>query len=817
MPESKLAADAAASPLPLDGVNVVECGEEVSAAFAAKLLAMLGASVVKVEPPQGDIARRRGPFPGGVADPERSGLFLYLNADKRGVTLDLRAAEDRDKLDRLLAGADILVHNIPPARRAACRMDNREVAAAHPHLIVAGISAYGDFGPRANYRAYELQVMHSGGVGALGPMASPFPELPPLKIFGHQGDFQGGVHAAMAIMAAWWHRLKSGAGGQAIEVSEQECLVAMMELSLIYYAYGGARTSRLGHRSIGPWGIYDCLDGKIVVTCLEEAQWDRFVKVMGNPDWAGEEIFKDRLARGTNIDAIDLFIGEFTRNRKMLDLVRECQANNVPAAPVCTMADVYADEQLEQRQFMVPLPVRDDIEKPILVPGAGFKSDTMGWRFEKPAPRSGEHNRELAGQVLASAPRPGSRAASSSAGPLRGVRVLDFSKVWAGPMSTLQLAHLGAEVIRVESVKYPCLNRSIPPWGDGKPDINNAGSFNQWNQGKRSLQLDLTRPEAVAIALELAAHCDVAVESFAPGVIGRLGLGYGQLKARKPDIIMASLSGYGQTGPRANYVCYGSLTAAQSGLYSATGYPGDITREFGITYVDPTVGVFSAMLIAAALLHRERTGKGQYLDISMLEVLETMMPEALLQYAINEKEPEFVGNHDGLMSPHNCYQTLGGAEDWVAIAAGSEEEWRSLCAAMGKPSLAGDPRFRSAAMRKDNEEALDQIITEWTRGRDRWQITELLQAAGVSAIPVMGNQDIAEDAHLHERGFLVQLDHPKSGRHIHAGVPWIMSGTPCRIWRPAPILGQDTDYVLSSILGYPDGKIAHLRETGILT
>src|SRR5260370_16061573 len=193
----------------------------------------------------------------------------------------------------------------------------------------------------------------------------------------------------MGIMAAWWNRQQSGVGGQAIEVSEQECLVAMMELSLVYYTYGGLRTSRLGHRSIGPWGIYDCTDAKVVLTCLEDAQWDRFVKVMGNPQWAGEEIFKDRFARGTNIDAVDVFIGEFTRNWKMLDLVRECQAHNVPVAPVCKMADVYADEHLKQRQFLVPLPVRDDIKKPILVPSVGFKSDTIGWRFEKPAPRLG--------------------------------------------------------------------------------------------------------------------------------------------------------------------------------------------------------------------------------------------------------------------------------------------------------------------------------------------------------------------------------------------------------------------------------------------
>ena len=206
-----------AKKLPLIGISVVECGEGVAAAFGAKMLALLGAQVIKVEPPDGDLTRRRGPFPNDVADPERSGLFLYLNADKYGVTLDLEQAHDRQTLDALLAGADILIHNVAPSQRAARGLDNHELSRKHPALIAAGISPYGDFGPRANWHAYEINAMHAGGMASLGPLGSPFPELPPLKISGHQAEFQAGIHAAVVALAAYFSRMKSGYG-QAIEV-----------------------------------------------------------------------------------------------------------------------------------------------------------------------------------------------------------------------------------------------------------------------------------------------------------------------------------------------------------------------------------------------------------------------------------------------------------------------------------------------------------------------------------------------------------------------------------------------------------------------
>jgi benzylsuccinate CoA-transferase BbsF subunit len=280
---------------------------------------------------------------------------------------------------------------------------------------------------------------------------------------------------------------------------------------------------------------------------------------------------------------------------------------------------------------------------------------------------------------------------------------------------------------------------------------------------------------------------------------------------------MCSLSGYGQTGPFSRHVSYGALLGGQSGLVSLSGYAEDgIPRDPGTSYGDPILGMFALLAINTALVHRARTGLGQYIDVSMYEAMEMILPEALLEYAVNAREPKPTSNHDPFLSPYNCYKTRGGAEDWVSIAVGSEQEWHALCRAIGQPALADDLRFTTAALRKRNEAELDAIITQWTTPRDRWEITQLLQRAGVAAIPTLSNKDLAHDPHLRERGYLVELEHPEVGKRIHAGIPWTMSGTPCKIWRAAPLLGQDTDYLLSSLLGYSPEKIAELRNGKIL-
>lgn len=382
----------------LSGVRVIEYGEGIAAAFGAKLMADLGADVIKVEPHTGDGTRRRGPFPNDAPDPEQSGLFLYLNNNKRGVTLDLAEPHGRESFGRLLAGADIFIHNVHPADRSRLGLNPETLERDYPNLIIAGISPFGDTGLYKDWKAYPLNVENAGGMAFLAPGASQSPDLPPLKAFGGQSEYQAGLHACYASLAAYWGRLNGGKAPR-IEVSAQECLAAMLEMNLMHYTYAGRETSRLGKRVLGPWLLADCSDGVIFVACAEEPQWQRMVEVMGNPEWAHEELFKDRLTRGDNADALNLFIKDWSAGQTARELFRAGQGNRVPFAIVNTMEGVYGDDQLNFREYFV------EVDYPELgklkMPGAPSRYGTDSCAIRTPAPRLGQHNEEILGALAA--------------------------------------------------------------------------------------------------------------------------------------------------------------------------------------------------------------------------------------------------------------------------------------------------------------------------------------------------------------------------------------------------------------------------------
>ncbi len=400
-------------------------------------------------------------------------------------------------------------------------------------------------------------------------------------------------------------------------------------------------------------------------------------------------------------------------------------------------------------------------------------------------------------------------------GPLSGIRVADFTWVWAGPTATLQLAHMGAEVIRMESVRRVCLLRHFPPWADGQPGINRSGYFNQYNQGKRSITLDLSKPEGAAIAKRIVAISDLAAENFAAGIIDRLGLGYHDLCRVKQDIIMISMSGYGRTGPESGYISYGPAQVPLSGLSSLTGYAGWPPMHVGMSYGDPTAGLHAAFALLAALFHRERTGEGQYIDMSQWESSMAVLGEAVLDYTMNGTQSPRMGNRVPQMAPHGVFP-CSGEDRWVSIACGSDGEWRALCGAMRRSDLADDQRFSTVAGRKSNEDELERIVEDWTSKRDPFEITRLCQAAGVAAFPPLMNRELADDPHLEARRFFVEKEHPEIGIRKHAGIPWRMSGTPCEVRRSAPTVGQDNDYVFGELLGLSSLQIADLQSREII-
>jgi crotonobetainyl-CoA:carnitine CoA-transferase CaiB-like acyl-CoA transferase len=399
--------------------------------------------------------------------------------------------------------------------------------------------------------------------------------------------------------------------------------------------------------------------------------------------------------------------------------------------------------------------------------------------------------------------------------PLAGIRVADFTWVWAGPFCTLQLAHLGADVVRVESATRLCVTRLLPPFAEFEPGPNRSGYFNQYNQGKRSITLDLKRPEAIAVALRLCAASDVVVENFAAGVMDRMGLGWDRLRALRADLVMISLSGYGATGPDRDKVSYGPAQVPLSGLSSVTGYWGWPPMHVGVSYGDPTGGLHGAVAILAALLHRARTGEGQHIDLSQWETSMAVLPDAITAWTMNGVQPERDGNRDPHMAPHGVFRAAGD-DRWIAVAVEDDAAWRRLAAVLGRADLADDPRYATVVGRKRHEDDLEALFGAWTSARSPEEATATLQAAGVAACTVATNRDLAEDPHLAARDFFVTLDHPEVGARMHVGVPWRMSTSPCAVRRPAPCLGADTDDVLRDVCGYGPDEIAALRAADVL-
>ncbi len=411
-----------------------------------------------------------------------------------------------------------------------------------------------------------------------------------------------------------------------------------------------------------------------------------------------------------------------------------------------------------------------------------------------------------------------------AAPPLAGIRVADFTWVWAGPYCTLQLGYLGAEVIRVETRGRLCVTRHMTPMADGKAGPNRSGYFNQYNQGKRSVSINLRSAEGRAVAKRLALASDVVTNNFAAGVMDRLGLGYEELRKSKPDIIMITMSGFGETGPLRDYVAYGPSQVPLSGLSHLTGYKDGPPLHVGFSYGDPNGGIHGAFAVLAALYHRARTGEGQYIDLSQWEASVAMVAEGILDFEMNCLEPERNGNRDSWMAPHGVFRSKDRAEKvagrdidmWVSIAVEDDEHWRRLAGAIGRSELAADPRFATLADRKRNEDELEAIITQWTSQRYTREAEEALQKAGVAAAILSTNKDLFEDPHLAGRDFFVELEHPEVGVRRHTGPPWHMSRTPSEVKRPAPILGQDTDEVLTGVLGYTGEELEKLRAAGAL-
>ncbi|MEE9286362.1 MAG: CoA transferase [Dehalococcoidia bacterium] len=413
--------------------------------------------------------------------------------------------------------------------------------------------------------------------------------------------------------------------------------------------------------------------------------------------------------------------------------------------------------------------------------------------------------------------------------PLHGVRVLDFTVVWAGPWASMLLGEMGAEVIRVESVNRPDqVTRGAPnpsptileqargayyvDRDPGQRPWNRYGYFNFSGRHKYSITLDLTRPEGLDAVKRLAAVSDVLLDNNRSSTLARFGVTYEAIREVRPDIVFLAMPAFGATGPYADYRGFGANTEGVVGHTWLRGYPdADPSMTYVIFHADAAAGASAAFALIAALHCRRRTGVGQFIDMSQAENMVHHLAQPFMDYSMNRRSQVSLGNRDPSMAPQGVYRCLG-EDDWIAISVRSDAEWCGLCRVIGRPDLAGDPRFRTPLARRRNHDELDRIIGAWTREQDKHRVTEQLQALGIPAGPVVPYLEAHYDPHLTARGFFELVSEPEAGVHLHPGRGFHFSETPLHVRHPAPTLGQHNVYLYQHLLGYSEDEYRQLVE-----
>ena len=798
----------------LEGIRVLELGGGKALAYAGKLLRDLGAEVIKVEPPEGDSLREHGPFPDDEPDPEQSGLFIYLNAGKRGLRLDPASDDDRLSLDALLDEADVLLHSLRPAEAQRLAITDDDLRAGRSSLIVEAVTTFGMSGPYANWRGYAIQAY--AGAGVAYRVGEPDREPLTAPLDGAEMHF-GGVHAAVCAVLALLHRDRTGMG-QSVDLSVLETVnVSIWGHTIPEVVYLGREISHRTGRAPGTfsvWGLTPTADGDFHLISLVNPPWRAFLKELGDPGWTQDErirrLGEPAYIRGLPVEEREQ-VREIVRANLLPWLAKRTKAEiweltrraGIAFQPVLTVPQICASPQVTERGGLVEVP---GPHPPLRVPRAPYLLSRTPVRPPgPPPPLDGPRADSWTGPR-----RPVTGDGAVAEQPLSGVRVLDLTQVWSGPQLVRYLADYGADVVSVRTAGRP--------WGSGVPGSTEPQDPMAWEwilRNRRSLALNLRHKGGRELFLQLATVADVVIDNFSPRTMPSLGLDHAVLAAANPRLIVVAMPATGSSGPWSDLTTYGPSLAALYGTMSLNGYPEDRRVVPDAAELDPLVAGFGALAVLAALAERNRSGRGQVIELSQGEAGLAGIAEAVIEHVWNDRDLGPVGNTHRALAPHGIYPCVG-EDQWIAIACGSNDEWRALVHVAGRGDWVDRPEYRDLAARRASRAALDGEISAWTSGAEKWALTRELQEAGAAAFPVLDALEVVDDPHLAERRrhFVLHEDFPR--QQLLNGNPWHLSEAPPRLRLPAPAVGAHSYEVLRDYLGLDDAEIRRLEESGLL-
>ena len=765
-------------PGPLSSYRVVEVGSLPAGAYAARLFADFGAEVIKVEPPGGDPTRSFPPLiqAGGET---ASGWFAYLNYGKKSVT------SDASDLQALLAGAHVLIDSAGTDHLA------------HRHLVATELSWFGKSGPYREFKTTDAICRALAGfVQLIGPEQGP-----PLTLPDYQSAIMGGLAAFIPAMASLY-----GQKSRTYEVSVHEATIALAEYQAIEAWTTGVAQKRWGFNRFTPtypMGVYRCREGWIGITIVTPVQWNAFCTLLGMSDLIRHRDYvmgPHRLACADELEA--RFVPRFL-DRTAQEWFEAALELRLPFAIVPDMSEVLTWPVFRDRKAIVPITVGGAT---VEAPGTPFYLTATPANFGGAVPKLGQHNGAIAPSKVAA-------SATTAARPLEGMRIVDLSMGWAGPICTRNLADLGADVIKVEACGYPDWWRGV----DNRPETvtqrlyEKSQRFNIMNRNKRAITLDLTVPDGVALAKALVKGADAVIENYSSGVLRTFGLDYLELKKVNPSIVMASMAAFGGSGPWRETRAYGSTLEQGSGLPSVGGRADDPPVMNHLAYGDAVGGLNAASALLIALLHKKHTGQGQHIDLSQVQCMLPFAAAWAIEQSANGRLKPRAGNRHPQFVPHGVFPSAG-SDRWVMVAATDDAMWAELARIIGLE----DYQLGSIHARRIREAEIEASISAWTKRRSADEAMEILQRAGIAAGAVRAPLDLIEDPHLKARGFWQWIDRAYVGRHPQPSAPYREAGQPIAVRSPAATLGQHNAEVLAGVLGLSKAEIERLARDGVI-
>ena len=802
-----MATEANVSSEALSGLRVLDLTGRMGG-YCGLLLANLGAEVILIEPPGGDSMRREGPFKSDEADREQSLSFAAYHTNKQGVVLDLENDEDRASFRGLARHADVVIEDRPAGRLDSLGLGYQALQSLNPALVLTSITGFGQSGPYRDFRAPNIVAFAMGGLMNLCGHPGRAPLTGPCDVAYRMGS----IHAAFGTLIALFNRRVSGRGDH-VDVSLQDVLVADPFLRLILrYSVTGEVPERTGHsQSTTVAETYQCKDGYARIFVNQADHWNRFVEWLGRPPELLDPKFENAQNRFPFRETIDRLVEARTLNYEAKKFFDEFQSLRLAAAPINSPSAFLTDEQTRHRNFVTQ--VTHSALGRYDFPGDPYRFSESPWRVGRGAPLLGENQeqiRQQLGHPSAWLSESMSAAGSRPTGkPFEGIRVISFPTGIVGPALAGLLAQHGAQVISIEAGRSP----RTPQHGQ---KFQTAADLES-NRDRSRMVIDMKHPDGVALAKKLIAKSDVVVENFSARVMASWGLDYPRMKEIRPDIIMASLQAFGQTGPRRDYVSFGPILMSYSGMTylwrdPEIERPGAGCQTAFPDYVAPSYG---ALAILAALHYRARTGKGQYIDISQAETAASLIGPTHLEYLITGREPQPQGNFSALAAPHGCYRCQGD-DRWCVICVKTQEEWIRFCQIAGHREWLTDHRFSELSARIKYRQELDYWIEKWTTRYTPHQVMVMLQREGIAAGVVQTAEDLYRDPHLRERGFAREVYHLQVGWVTRAGPSVRLTEhgfTPSGFTHTA---GEDNEAVLNDFLCMSNAEISALVDRKVL-